>query len=258
MRRLVRALGLLMVVSGLGLVAWSVTVWQWQDPFTALYTRYQQDRLAGELQERERAFVTTPAPSAAPARPAPRADAPSRAGAAAAARRQVAADARRYRRLLEDGDALGRLRVPRLGLDAVVVDGTASGDLEKGPGRYLDSGMPGEGRLVYIAGHRTTYGAPFAAIDELERGDRITLTLPYATFEYAVSRTRIVGADDLSVLRTRGREEIVLQACHPRFFASERYLAYGRLLRVRPRAGAAFTVRGGEAVAAARQATTLR
>ena len=88
--------------------------------------------------------------------------------------------------------------------------------------------MPGEGELVYVAGHRTTYGAPFSDIDELEPGDAVSLELPYGTVEYRVTRHRIVDDNDLSVLETRGREELVLQACHPRFFASQRYLVYAR------------------------------
>ena len=86
--------------------------------------------------------------------------------------------------------------------------------------------MPGEGELVYVAGHRTTYGAPFSNIDQLEPGDKISVELPYGSVEYRVTSHRIVDDNDVSVLESRGREELVLQACHPRFFASERYLVY--------------------------------
>ena len=92
----------------------------------------------------------------------------------------------------------------------------------------MDTYMPGEGRLVYVAGHRTTYGAPFSNIDRLEPGDRISVELPYGKVEYKVTNHRIVDANDLTVLETGGREELVLQACHPRFFASQRYLVYAR------------------------------
>lgn len=88
--------------------------------------------------------------------------------------------------------------------------------------------MPGEGELVYIAGHRTTYGAPLSEIDRLEPGDPISVELPYGTVEYRVTGHRIVDDNDLSVLESRGREELVLQACHPRFFSSQRYLVYAR------------------------------
>lgn len=95
--------------------------------------------------------------------------------------------------------------------------------------------MPGENRLVYIAGHRTTYLAPFSHIDRLRSGDRITIEVPYGTFIYAVTRHRIVKSTDLSVLRSPRHEVVELQACHPRFFATHRYIAYARLLRVEPR-----------------------
>ena len=223
MRRLLRLLGLLLIVAGLGTLAWVVAVWQWQDPFTAAYTRWKQHGLASQYEERSRAFTVrlrVPAPSLA------------------AERSAVAAAARRYRRDSGRGEALGRLTVPRLGLDGlVVVNGTDENSLKRGPGRDPRTFMPGQGQLVYVAGHRTTYGAPFARIDSVREGDRITFELPYATFEYRVTGRRIVEADELWVLRTRRREELVLQACHPRFFATHRYLAYARAVRVTPRHG---------------------
>ena len=117
----------------------------------------------------------------------------------------------------------------------VVVDGTDEASLKKGPGRDLRTYAPGEGRLVYIAGHRTTFLAPFAHIERLRPGDRVTLELPYATFVYRIVGHRIVAADELSVLRSPHRELLALQACHPRFFASHRYIAYARPVLVRPR-----------------------
>jgi sortase A len=85
-----------------------------------------------------------------------------------------------------------------------------------------------------VAGHRTTYGAPFSDIDELEPGDPVTFEVPYGTFRYVVTGHRIVRANQLEVLESRGREEIALQACWPRFFASHRYIAYAKLVRVEP------------------------
>ena len=92
--------------------------------------------------------------------------------------------------------------------------------------------MPGERELVYIAGHRTTYGAPFSDIDKLGNGDSISVELPYGSVEYEVTDHRVVDDNDLSVLTSHGREELVLQACHPRFFASQRYLVYARPIAV--------------------------
>jgi sortase A len=150
--------------------------------------------------------------------------------------------AARYRAQLERGDAVGKLSVPRLGLDAVVVEGTDSATLTKGPGRYTKSYVPGEGELIYIAGHRTTYGAPLAHIDRLRKGDEVEIRVPYGTFSYRVSSRVIVPADDIARLRSEGREEIALQACHPRFFATQRYIVYARPVSVTPRGGATVRI----------------
>jgi LPXTG-site transpeptidase (sortase) family protein len=123
----------------------------------------------------------------------------------------------------------------------VLVNGTDHDSLTKGPGRDLRTYMPGEGRLVYIAGHRTTYLAPFSHIERLRRGDRVTLRMPYATFVYRITRHRIVKADDLSVLRSPAHELLELQACHPRFFATHRYIAYALPVRVEPLHGRAYS-----------------
>lgn len=119
-----------------------------------------------------------------------------------------------------------------MGVNMILVDGTDHASLRKGPGRDLRTYMPGQGELVYIAGHRTTYLAPFSSIEELRRGDSITLEVPYATFRYAVTGWTIVPADDVARLRSHGREVVTLQACHPRFFATKRYLVYGKPVSV--------------------------
>jgi sortase A len=103
---------------------------------------------------------------------------------------------------------------------------------------------------VYIAGHRTTYLAPFSHIDSLRAGDRVTIELPYATFTYAITHHIVVPATDLDVLESHGREQLVLQACHPRFFATHRYLAYAKLVRVDPRQGQSYAVDGDRVAAA--------
>jgi sortase A len=127
----------------------------------------------------------------------------------------------------------------------VLVDGTDHTSLEKGPGRDERTFMPGENRLVYIAGHRTTYLAPFSHIDAIRPGDSIRLELPYATFSYRAARRRIVPATDMSVLRSPRHELLELQACHPRFFATHRYIVYARLVSVRPRNGAPYGITAG-------------
>jgi len=225
MRRILRILGTLMVVGGVLTLLWVVVVWQWQDPFTALYTRWQQHRLASSYDERFTKFH--------PLRPA--------GDTLAAERRTIAREAARYRRDSKRGEAIGRIKVPRLGVNMIFVNGTDHESLKKGPGRDLRTFMPGQGQLVYIAGHRTTYLAPFSHIDSLRAGDRVTLELPYATFVYRISRHRIVPSDDLAVLKSHGHEVVILQACHPRFFATHRYLAYALPIRVEPRDGSPYS-----------------
>jgi sortase A len=126
----------------------------------------------------------------------------------------------------------------------ILVNGTDHSTLRKGPGRDLRTYMPGEGQLVYIAGHRTTYLAPFAHIDKIRIGDSVTLEVPYGTFRYRVFRHRVVGAGDLAVLHSHGREVVALQACHPRFFATNRYIVWARLAEVQPRGAQAFHAPG--------------
>ncbi len=218
MRRAVRLLGTVLAVAGVLMLLWALLVWQWQDPFTALYTKWKQHQLASQYDKRTRSFEATIS------------------GATVTAEREsIAREAKRYRTSSTRGEVIGRLRVPRMGVNMLLVNGTDHGTLKKGPGRDKRTFMPGENRLVYIAGHRTTYLAPFSHIDRLRSGDRITIEVPYGTFIYAVTQHRIVTSTDLSVLRSPRHELVELQACHPRFFASHRYIAYAQLLRVEPR-----------------------
>jgi sortase A len=211
-------------VAGVLVGIWTITVWRWQDPVTALYTAHRQSQLGTDFRKRATAFEQA---------------LPDRTKAAAAPRNVVSSAALErlatlYAARTPEGRALGKLEVPRLGLDVVFVNGTGTADLHGGPGRDQRTGLPGQRRLVYIAGHRTTFGAPFADIDQLRPGDPIVLTLPYGVFTYRVTRTRIVDAHDLSVLHGPRRDVVVLQACHPRFFATQRLLVYGALRHVAP------------------------
>jgi sortase A len=125
----------------------------------------------------------------------------------------------------------------------VVVQGTDHETLKKGPGHYIDSGLPGEGHLIYVAGHRTTYLAPFAYINDIHVGDYVELEVPYGTFTYRVVRHYVVRDDQLSVLRDHGHEILRLQACHPRFFATHRYIVDAKLVGEAPRGASPFTVK---------------
>ena len=219
-RRIPRVTGTVLLTAGVLLLVWVLVVWRWQDPFTALYTTWKQHQLSQSYERRAEAFQA----------PSSKATAGSSVTAA-----QIRAEARRYRLESKRGQAIGRLRVPRLDLNMVMVDGTDHDSLKKGPGRDRRTYMPGEGQLIYIAGHRTTYLAPFAHIERMKVGDPVTIEVPYGTFRYRVFRHRIVKADALAVLHSHGREVVELQACHPRFFASHRYIVYARLMQIDPR-----------------------
>ena len=223
MRRFARIIGGLLIGAGVLTLAWAITVWQWQDPFTALYTHWQQGKLAQQLRQEDQAF-----------RPA------EAGGDLAAERHAVALDAARFRRRAKTGQAIGRIVIGRIGLDMVLVQGTDEESLKKGPGHDPRSAMPGQDRLVYIAGHRTTYLAPFSHIDDIRPGDYIRLEMPYATFVYRATGHRIVVATDMSVLRSPNHEQLELQACHPRFFATHRYIVYAKLVSVQPRGMPAY------------------
>ena len=230
MRRLLRIIGTLLILAGVGTLGWAFVVWKWEDPFTSLYTRYEQNSLADAYDERAARFARS-------------------SDAAPVSRKALRAQARRYRNTTARGDAFGRISIPSLGVSMVLVNGTDPESLKRGPGRYMGtradadiaSGdpppayMPGEGHLVYVAGHRTTYAAPFSRIDEIATGDRVTVDVPYGTFAYTVTRTRIVPSSELSILRSAGREVLALQACHPRFRATHRFIAYAKLAKFTPR-----------------------
>jgi sortase A len=226
MRRLARPLGTVLIVAGVLGLAWVVTVWRWQDPVTALYTHWKQHQLAQSIDRQFAAYHPI------------RLD----RNDLAAERHAIAADAARFRRDATRGQAIGRIVIGRIGLRMVIVNGTGHESLKKGPGRDLRSFMPGQDRLVYIAGHRTTYLAPFSHIDAIRRGDVIRVEMPYATFVYRAVGHRIVTATDMSVLRSPKHELLELQACHPRFFATHRYIVYARLATVLPRGGIPYRV----------------
>lgn len=221
MRRTFRLLGSLLIAAGLLLAVWAAVVYFWQDPFTAWYTHREQSKLATAYNRQSERF-------AAPAIISRRQIYPSA---------EVTRLARAYGHSLKVGAPVGRLRIKRIGLNMMVVQGTDDESLKKGPGHYVASGLPGGGQLIYVAGHRTTYLAPFSHIDDVRNGDFIVFQVPYGTFTYRAYRHYIVPSTALSVLQTHGREILRLQACHPRFFATHRYLVDARLVGFRARDG---------------------
>jgi sortase A len=211
-----RALGTVLLVAGLLVLADVAVTMAWQEPVSALRGARAQHRLAGELRRLELAAPVRGAASAA------RAAAPAR----------LAAAGRTFAHSRRDGDAVAELRIPRISLRTVVVRGTAPADLREGPGLLDGTPFPGEHGTTAVAGHRTTFGAPFRHLDALRRGDAIALRLPYGSFRYAVEATRIVDPGDLSVLRRVHHDRLVLSACHPLFSAARRIVVLARLVEV--------------------------
>lgn len=230
MRRALRALSTVLIVAGVLLIADAAVTLAWQEPISAVIARVQQDKLSNKLNEIERQ-APTPVQRRALA-------------ALGTDRRRIAFLARVARRQATDGQPIGRLDIPKIGSDNVVVQGTAAGDLQKGPGHYPDTTFPGLGGTVAIAGHRTTYGAPFRKVDELRPGDELVLEMPYARFTYAVQKTQIVEPTAIWITRDVGYERLVLSACHPLYSAAQRIIIFAKLRSVKER-GAALQAPSG-------------
>jgi sortase A len=129
------------------------------------------------------------------------------------------------------GDAIGKIELPTLGRSYFMVEGTDTASLRKGPGHYPETPLPGERGTVAVAGHRTTYLAPFREIDELRRGDRVVASMPYGRFLYRVERTRIVSPTALWVKRRVRHDRLILTACHPLYSAAQRIVVFARFAR---------------------------
>jgi sortase A len=127
----------------------------------------------------------------------------------------------------KDGEAVGILKIPRLHLDMVVVQGTTIQDLMKGPGHYPGTAFPwsDHGRVA-IAGHRTTYLRPFWALDTMRPGDRIQIQTEFGTFEYRVTGLRVVLPTAMWVARQTSSPTLVLTTCNPRFSSSQRIAVF--------------------------------
>jgi sortase A len=223
MRRALRALANVLIVAGVLLLVDGAVTLLWEEPVSSLYARVQQDRLEDRLAELERS-----GPPARERRVLARL--PDE-------RRRLRFAARAARRRLEPGDPVGRLRADAIGLDEIVVHGTGGGELRSGPGHYEQTALPGARGTVAIAGHRTTYGAPFRDLDDLEPGARIELRMPYGRFAYRVERTRILAPTATWVIRRVAYDRLVLTACHPLYSAAERIVVFARLERSTPTFG---------------------
>lgn len=131
------------------------------------------------------------------------------------------------------GEPLGRLLIPRIGLDVVMIEGTGTADLREGPGHWPETPLPGMGGNFVVSGHRTTYGAPFFKLNQLKPGDEIQVLLPFAAFVYKVTRTIIVLPTETEVVAQRGIEELSLTTCDPIYSARRRLIVQAELTAFR-------------------------
>ena len=127
------------------------------------------------------------------------------------------------------GGSVARLEIPAIHLDQFVVEGTGESDLRKGPGHYPGSSLPGQHGNAAVAGHRTTYGAPFSRLDELKLGDTIIATTPRGRFLYAVSGHLVVSPNQASVVDDYGDDRLTLTTCTPKFLATHRLVVFAKL-----------------------------
>ena len=195
MRAVLRFVASVMIVSGTLLIADAAVTLLWQEPVSAFVAERHQGKL-------ETAYFDPPQ--------------------------------RVVRREPLEGDAIARIAIPAIGVSEYVIEGTDLGSLRRGPGHYPETPLPGEQGTVAIAGHRTTYGAPFREIDQLKPGDRIVLDMPDGRFIYRVERTVIVDDQDLSVLESAGYRRLLLSACHPLYSAAQRIIVFARQVDRQP------------------------
>ena len=135
--------------------------------------------------------------------------------------------------VVNEGDPIGRIRIPRISVDLIFVQGTARGDLSKGPGHYPATPMPGQLGNAAIAGHRTTHGKPFYRLNELATGDDIIVDTTYGQFRYRVYQQLIVDPTDVAVVGPTRDAELTLTTCNPRFSARQRMVIHARLVVAR-------------------------
>jgi sortase A len=132
---------------------------------------------------------------------------------------------------VSEGDGVAKIVIPKVGIDWVVVEGVDESDLRDGPGHYPLTPLPGQMGNAAIAGHRTTYGAPFSALQELEAGDTIHITTVQGAFEYRVYDAFAVAPSASDVLEPHDTRQAILTltTCHPKYSAAQRWIVKAEL-----------------------------
>jgi sortase A len=210
-RRVGRIVAVTLIAAGAVVLADVAITLAWKEPMSSLYASIEQNKADEEVADLERDF--------------PRATGKTQAQLAREAHRL----ANKFEGEVKQNQGIGFIRIPAIDGEYALIEGVDLSELQAGPGRYSSAALPGQGETVAVAGHRTTYLAPFRHIDELEGGDEVEIEMPYAVFTYSVERAKVVEPTDLEVVRPVGRERLVLTACHPLHSAAQRYVVFAEL-----------------------------
>ncbi len=226
MRRVIRDISWVLIISGVLLVLDAGATLIWQEPVTAVIALVKRS----QINDRYLSYSTTPLSTL---------DRHALSDLSTMDER-IAFLARQEQRQVSTGDAIGRVVISKIGASYDIIQGTDTSSLEKGPGHYPATAFPGLGQTVAIAGHRTTYLAPFKRINELAPGDPIVLRMPYAKFTYVVQYRQIVSPTALWVTNNVGYERLVLSACNPLYSAAQRIIVFARLSEEQALAGSGY------------------
>jgi len=213
----VRFVAAVMTTSGVLLLTDAGVTLAWQEPISAVLALQDQAELEDQFDEK----LDPPGPA-------------NKQGSDELTDAELEKLAEGYREELATGEAWGRIEFPTLDKDYVAVEGTDQGTLQSGPGHYPETRLPGEGATTAIAGHRTTYLAPFRYIDQLGEGDEVVIEMPWARFTYEFEEQLIVEPAQTEVTDTVGHERLVLSACHPLYSAAQRIVIFAKLKDVEP------------------------
>jgi sortase A len=217
--RVKRGLLLFGLLAGLLLVTDGILTIVWKEPFTSYFQSRDQAALRSDLVGLKRTLqATTPKAPKETALHRMRREATALYGAGRA-----------------DGSAMGSIDIPKIGLRTVFVENTDHPALKKGPGHYKGTVLPGMVGTVGLAGHRTTYGAPFKRVNELKAGSTIIVNMPYGKFTYKVMGWHITTPSDASSLVSHaGQHRLVLTACNPLYSAAQRIVVTAKLASSTP------------------------
>jgi sortase A len=221
--RFLRILSVALITAGLTIGVDVGMTLAWKEPMSTIYGSIQQGKAEDSLAALEEEFTTLPEVQRVEQQtPHDNADVERRLGKLADL----------FAEQVEIGQGIGRLKIDSIDLDIVVVQGTDTSSLQKGPGHYPETAFPGQGKTIGIAGHRTTYLAPFRDINEVADGDQVTLEMPYGTFTYTVQKHEVVDPSEVQIVDNVGYERLVLTACHPLYSAAERWAVFAKLTGV--------------------------